>query len=363
MKLCAASGVVALLLTASPPIEAARSPVLGFARQEAGIFKVRSNGRRIRKLSESRRDAVPEFSPDGSKIAFLRDISDGDLLVVADADGSNERDIAYFDVWNSTCYFSRPFAWSPDGSQLVYQSNDGKDEFDWDLHVIDADGSNDRVVVSTDEAEIDPHWSPTGDRIAFTRTNEVCRGAANEEGERQDIFSVATDGSDERQLTDHPMGDHSPEWSPDGTRIAFVSVRDDTSDPDNGPYTSEVYAMDADGSEELRLTDDVMRDEHLSWSPNGRWIAFGAACDDDKCDWDPEIKKVRANGRRTVPLTDNKKSGEWYPEWSPDGRWIAYARFGIRSDNYDIWLVHRSGDDHRRVVRTRRFDEEWPTWR
>ena len=338
--------------------------MIAFTRENVneGIMRARADGTRLHRLSKGR-DSVADYSPDGTKIAFLRDVSDGDWLMVADANGDNKRRLAYIDAWNFTCFNSQPFDWSPDSTELVYQSDERKSDGETDLHVISADGTGDRVIVTSDMAEVDAVWSPDGTRIAFTRQNEECSGAATKESEVQDIWTVAADGTDERRLTEHSLGDFEPAWSPDGSSIAFISTRDDTADPDYGPYTSEVYVMNADGSDERRLTDDVMYDYGLSWAPDGTWIAFAASCDDDSCDWDSEIKKVRADGSRVVPLTDNKRVRESYPEWSPDGRKIAYARTGYRRENFDIWVVTRDGSDHERVTDTRHGDELSPTWR
>src|SRR5687768_15303099 len=96
-------GLLSLLLVGSTAA-AARISVLGFTREEAGVFRVRADGTRLNRLSDGKRDLAPDFSPDGSKVAFLHDISDGDLLVVANADGSGRKEIAYTDSWNATCF-------------------------------------------------------------------------------------------------------------------------------------------------------------------------------------------------------------------------------------------------------------------
>ena len=80
-----------------------------------------------------------------------------------------------------------------------------------------------------------------------------------------EVYVMNTDGSGLTRLTSNPAGDGSPAWSPDGTRIAFVSDRD-------GNF--EVYVMNADGSGLTRLTDDPASDDSPAWSPDGSRIAF-----------------------------------------------------------------------------------------
>ena len=84
----------------------------------------------------------------------------------------------------------------------------------------------------------DPSWSPDGSRIAFTSYRDG----------NWDIYVMDADGSNQQRLTDNPAVDRMPSWSADGSRIAFVSGRDGNWD---------IYVMDADGSNQQRLTDNV----------------------------------------------------------------------------------------------------------
>ncbi|UCC48931.1 MAG: PD40 domain-containing protein, partial [Gemmatimonadota bacterium] len=76
-----------------------------------------------------------------------------------------------------------------------------------------------------------------------------------------EIYVMNADGSNPVRLTDNPAGDYEPAWSPDGTRIAFMSYRD-------GNY--EIYVMEADGSNPARLTDNPAGDNHPAWSPGSQ---------------------------------------------------------------------------------------------
>ena len=78
------------------------------------------------------------------------------------------------------------------------------------------------------------------------------------------------DGSNQTRLTYTPSKDYSPSWSPDGSKIAFSSSRD-------GNY--EIYVMDADGSNQTNLTNNSANDSGPSWSPDGSKIAFSSSRD------------------------------------------------------------------------------------
>ncbi len=120
------------------------------------------------------------------------------------------------------------------------------------------------------------------------------------------------DGGNQIQLTQWGSN-YNPAWSPDGVRIAFVSAKRQAE--------PEIYAMDSDGSNQVRLTHDLRTKDRPSWSPDGQWIAY----DDSFAGWLSQISVVAADGSgRTKRLTDNPPT-KWFPAWSPDGNTIAYV--------------------------------------
>lgn len=150
-------------------------------------------------------------------------------------------------------------------------------------------------------------------KVAFT---------SNRDGD-YDIYAVEAGGSGLVQLTGNPGADDGPAWSPDGSRIAFVSCSDPSQDPIADPLgatSCEIYVMNADGSGQTRLTSNSAIDLMPAWSPDGTSIAYASG-------WDIWVMNADGSGQRN--LTSTPVFGlifglEMAPDWSPDGRWIAY---------------------------------------
>ena len=112
------------------------------------------------------------------------------------------------------------------------------------------------MAASVETIELSPAGSPpelTG-KITF---------AVAAPGQQSDIWVMNADGTDRVRLTDDPAADFAPAWSPDASRIAFVSSRDGN---------PEIYVMTADGSQQVRVTNDPGSDRDPDWSPDGRIV-------------------------------------------------------------------------------------------
>jgi|GEM_PF-1656784 len=212
-----------------------------------------SNQTRLTNSSTS--ETRPAFSPDGAKIAFVKDFKS---IFVMNADGTGQTQI--FDGASAGFSSITSFAnWSPDGKKLVFNgllnNSNGAD-----IYVINSDGSG-LTQLTTDPADdSSPSWSPDGTKIAFATIRDRVPNEINYE-----IYVMNADGSNQTRITNNTKFDHSPAWSPDGSRIAFTSQRDDN---------FEVYVMNADGSNQTRLTNDGEQDSDPKWSPDGTKIAF-----------------------------------------------------------------------------------------
>ena len=240
-------------------------------------------------------------------IAFASDM-DGDFEIwVMNNDGSEPRRLTDNDSMDiSPC-------WSPHGTQIVFISNrDGNDE----IYIMDADGSNTQRLTNSEARESFPTFSPDGMQISFD---------ANREG-NWDIYMMASDGSDTRRLTNHPSDDWISSWSPDGEHIIFESNRD-------GDY--EIYVMDSDGGNQKPLTDNQVHDGYPSLSPDGSQIAFMSMMDGNY-----EVYVMDSNGKNRRRITDTPAEDS-DPAWSPDGRWFSLVSH--RDGNAEIYIMQVNG--------------------
>ncbi len=137
-----------------------------------------------------------------------------------------------------------------------------------------------------------PSFSPDGKKILFSSA----RG--DQDNRVSDIYIMDADGRNEVNLTNHPAGDSTPEWSPDGKRIAFKSSPRIRSNEEKG---HDIYLMNADGSEVERLTTDARWKTVRSWSPDSKWILTGI-----QLPWDDnryQIHRVHVETKQIVKIT------------------------------------------------------------
>ena len=264
---------------------------IAYLSDESGsleIHLVKPGDETVTRLTNSGSNSrYPRWSPDGRRLAFISgedDRSDLYLLSVEDRTTSLVSANATNDVLGD---------WSPNGEWLVYY-NEGAPETRG-LWLRNPEGVN--LVRLTESNDRGPVWSPDGSRIAFVRS---------EDG-KSDIFVLERRGNEGweenfelSRLTKHEANDHSPNWSSDGSRLAFVSHRDGN---------AEIYTMKADGSKQLRLTKNNADDLTPDWSSGGGRIAFASNI------YGPsEIFVMNADGSEQLRLTNNDAEDS-SPNW------------------------------------------------
>lgn len=234
---------------------------------------------------------------------------------------------------------------SVSGLIAFYSERDGNAE----IYTMHADGSGLQRLTDTPADDMTSDWSPDGTKLVFVSDRDdpnphKCFPKCNYE-----VYIMNADGSEQQRLTDTPAAEHHPVWSPNGSQIAFVSERDGN---------QEIYVMNADGSNPQRLTNNPAEDMRPSWSPGGKQMAFNSTRDGN---WD--IYVMQADGNEQRPLTTSP-AWEFFPTWSPDGKYIAFFVCDpqCRPNKQDIYVVNADGSNVQRLTNTPSVVDEDPAW-
>jgi Tol biopolymer transport system component len=162
-----------------------------------------------------------------------------------------------------------------------------------------------------------------------------------------EIFTWNLASGEIRNVTRRPANDYSPEWSPDGTRIAFRTNRDGN---------HEIYTIDADGSNPENLTKNPGQERSPAWSPDGSRVAFASARGGDFAGGEFDICVADVATRDAACLAG--EGLDEYPTWSPDGSRIAFTSFCPTCPGADLWVMDADGGNRVRIV----GGAGWPDW-
>ena len=253
----------------------------------------------------------------------------------------------------------RPLTPSADGAQFSNASASGlhgkivfhtaRRAGEFDVAVMNADGSDQTLLTADDNNDIDPVWSPNGQKIAFNRFPADFSGC--------EVYLMNPDGTGITQLTHGGGYAFGGIWSPNGKQIAFTANRDGSND---------IYVINADGSGEKRLTWGAFVGGVTAWSPNGKQLAFNSRNDltGSGSYGDEEIFVMDVDGTNIIQLTDNYVDDEGdRASWSPNGKLFA---FSSRRDGWDldIFVMNADGSNVRQItgVGGDWADDDDPTW-
>ena len=283
----------------------------------------------------------PRSDPGPGRIIFTRAGNGYVDLFGMDVNGQNLQLLTSsyaFDDWGN---------WSRDTFKIVFQSDripDTSFTARFQIYVMNSDGSSVGQLTFADTARdsltnhvkdttsnFHPVWSPDGTKIAFASTRDT----------NPQIFVMDPNGSNVVRLTHNSAEDAQPAWSPNGTKIAFATNRDGN---------DEIYVMNANGSAQVNLTNHTGSDLAPAWSPDGTKLAFQSDRETNYAVW-----IMNADGSNPVRLT-NPNTPAGAPSFSPDGTRIAYESDG------DIWVMNVDGSRKIRIT-SGFWSDRLPRWR
>jgi Tol biopolymer transport system component len=225
---------------------------------------------------------------------------------------------------------------SPDGSKIVYVSNEGADNFAvWAMRT---DGSGQHKLFGPAGFDFfQPRWSPDGSKLVVTRCDSSVGFLTN-----CDIVIVKPDGSGLRTVVDGGRWNGNASFSPDGKWIAF--------DSDRGGFLSAVWVLRLNGGQPVRLTKPDLEAFWPNWSPDGTHLVLSSNC----CRPLSQVFTVKKDGSQLRQLTHaTGGGGPAFASYSPDGQRIVFSsdqKRGPDFDRLDLFVMRTDGTHQQRIV-------------
>ncbi len=348
-------------------------------RQISHIYVARAmgGGAAIKLTNGEKGETSPQWSPDGSRIAFLADRTAGEptpgtrgpgnQIWLIRAEGGEAEKLTTEETPISE------FRWSPDGKRIAFVTRDTpkdkadrdkrkKDKFDavlvdadytyahlWTIAL--ADKSKKRITDGAfSVAQI--RWSPNSQSIAYVQSvngNQESSWFELNAERKTDIYVVSADGGSPRKLTSNAAADSNPEWSPDGSELAYLAAMS----ADGWAEKQDIMVLAATGGTPRDLTRDFPDSAgDPKWSPDGKSVY-----------WNSEegvrrhVFRVAANGGKFVHITEG---GAMYADFdlSPDGNRIV-CTIDTSMSPPDVWVIPTGGSAQRVKISSSnpQFDE------
>jgi Tol biopolymer transport system component len=287
------------------------------------------------------KDLPVVWSPDGRKIAFQSNRTGAGDIYVMNSDGSGLARLT------TSTYADQAPTWSPDSQKIAFIS---KRDGNFDVFVMNADGTNQVNLTRSVSPEYDPIWSPTENKIAFRSYRD---GLTK-------IYMMNADGTNQFRLTGARVDENYLKWSPDGQKVTYASF---FFTPDYVEHY-DVWVVNASGP----ATTNVLPitpyygagDFEPAWSPDGKTIAMGSTRYAGSPYGFTELYTINPDGSNPLRLTFSSM-GNVAVEWAPGSDRMVFMRDAGTNYTYEIFTISADGSTTLRLTNNAVDDSE-PTW-
>lgn len=258
------------------------------------IYKVQKNVNNLYQLTNSPGlDIDPDWSPAGAQVAFAsnREEGIGFQIYIMNSDGSSQSRLGPVQPGDN----NHP-SWSPDGSQIAFQSkrdtNSNPQDDNFDIYVMNSDGSNIRALTIHGADDSEPSWSPDGGKIAFL----------SERSGQDEVYLMDPEGANPEQLTELPVLKSGLSWSSDAQDVIFEG-------------SGDLYIVDIETKEVTRLTSTANFNEATpAWAQNDSSVIFSS---DRTRNWELYILNINDSGESVLQQITDDPAVDRSPDWSP----------------------------------------------